>query len=708
MSVGIRYTPPYATALDAEGVSLPGARLYFYASGTATPLTTYSDIGLTIPNTNPVISDAGGLFGNIFLQDADYKVILTDAAAAQIWSADPVSGSASGASSIDTIANIAALKAFSVGPSLVGSTVYVRGYLNDNDGGQGQFLVTDQNPGADNGGTIIYSNTAGYYFVRLFTGEVFAAWFGAVVGGNYVTSIRSALSAVEQLGGSISSPLISASRPVLTLPAGVISISSTLSDDTAQNVNGVIIQGQSTILSLAAGITGFGGIGYDVTFRDIQFLNGAVGVSIKTANTDSSIISFEGNCQFINQTQSSVITDTNSNSTKIVFDDSTKWYNDNSSATLITAPTGDQIIVRGWVETGCDVSFDITDAVLFLDRILGVPLDAGGFWAQIDGVGSIWAHECRFGAESGGKTVLNVTTSAAPGYIILRDNAIFCVGPWIVLGALPKYALVCKGSNAPENTQGIALTNLNTAQKTFLFSQVTGFVDIDPWMTPLSGNQEIANLLFPSYSRDIIQSDVLLTIPINSSSYGLSHNDNHVTVTNTTDAFGNFAYSIFGNDAANDGFWSQNYSTALSSIGGYTGPVTLIVDVENVTPPFPIVANVTIGYVEKLIPVMAGKHFLTVHGYADGTNTPCIIAFFNMLNGVTVQTSGLRIIKGHVNPAQEAGTWLSVSGNAFPVGGYWMIGDRTKNLPPVSGQPTAWMNTVASTSGTWKSEGNLA
>lgn len=607
-----------------------------------------------------------------------------------------------------TVANIAALRAQGATALSTGKIYYVRGYLNDYDGGEGFFLCVSVSPGADNSGTIIHSNTSGFYFVRQgVNGPLQASWFGAVSGGTYNTAIKACIDAAVALAGSVSTPLLSYSLPKVILPAGNLPITAAITADTVQALNAIIIEGQDTILNISGGVTCFGGVGYDVKFKDVQFIAGACAVSIKSNNIDTNMISFN-NCYFINQTVNSVRTDNNSNSTKITFDDRCKFYNTNTAATMLTIVTGDQVIVRGWFETECDVAFDVTDGVLYLDRILGVPLNSGGFWAQLKGVGSVIATECRFGGESGGKTPLNVTTAAAPGYIIFRDNLIFCVGPWIVLGALPKYALVCKGSNAPENTQGIALTSLVTTQKTSLFSEAVGFVDIDPWMTPFSGNQEISNLLFPQPYRDIIQSDVLLSIPINSGSYGVSTSNNHVTVTNTTDAFGNFAYQIAGNNAANDGFWTVNFTTALSSVGGYTGPFTLIADVENTNPPVPVTANIVAGYVQKLPPVMYGKHFLVVHGYSDGVKLGCSLSFFNLLLGATVKVSGLRLIKGHVNPAQEAGTWLSVSANAFPTGGYWFIGDRCKNLPPVSGQPSAWMNTVVGTSGTWKSEGNLS
>lgn len=43
-----------------QGQVVPGAKVYTYISGTTTPLTTYSNAGLTTPNANPIIADANG------------------------------------------------------------------------------------------------------------------------------------------------------------------------------------------------------------------------------------------------------------------------------------------------------------------------------------------------------------------------------------------------------------------------------------------------------------------------------------------------------------------------------------------------------------------------------------------------------------------------------------------------------------------------
>jgi hypothetical protein len=85
-----RFYSPNQQFCDATGAPYSGGTLAFYASGTSTPLNTYSDSALTIANTNPVVLDSSGRAGNIFLQNLAYKVVLSDVNSNPIWTDDPV------------------------------------------------------------------------------------------------------------------------------------------------------------------------------------------------------------------------------------------------------------------------------------------------------------------------------------------------------------------------------------------------------------------------------------------------------------------------------------------------------------------------------------------------------------------------------------------------------------------------------------------
>lgn len=91
----LRYNPPFETVLDAAGVTLSGAKLYFYTTGTTTPAATYSNMGLSVANANPVVADSGGRFSDIFLNPATiYKATLKTSADVIVWTADPINSAA--------------------------------------------------------------------------------------------------------------------------------------------------------------------------------------------------------------------------------------------------------------------------------------------------------------------------------------------------------------------------------------------------------------------------------------------------------------------------------------------------------------------------------------------------------------------------------------------------------------------------------------
>lgn len=71
----------------ASGAPLTGGKLYTYAAGTSSPLSTYSDKAGVTPNTNPVILDARGE-ASIFWGPAGYKAVLKDVNDVLIWTQD--------------------------------------------------------------------------------------------------------------------------------------------------------------------------------------------------------------------------------------------------------------------------------------------------------------------------------------------------------------------------------------------------------------------------------------------------------------------------------------------------------------------------------------------------------------------------------------------------------------------------------------------
>ena len=103
-NIGSRFYSPDPYECDVNGVPLAGGQLFFYLTGTTAKLATYADVSLTVPNTNPVIADANGRFGTIFLSQSNaYAVELRTAPTVlnpmgvQIYFEDPCGPAAGGA-----------------------------------------------------------------------------------------------------------------------------------------------------------------------------------------------------------------------------------------------------------------------------------------------------------------------------------------------------------------------------------------------------------------------------------------------------------------------------------------------------------------------------------------------------------------------------------------------------------------------------------
>lgn len=83
---------PRQVPLSSAAALLAGCKLTFSATGSSTLQNTYSDIALTVANTNPVIADANGVFGKIFLDPSlpSYRVKLTTSADVLIYQEDEI------------------------------------------------------------------------------------------------------------------------------------------------------------------------------------------------------------------------------------------------------------------------------------------------------------------------------------------------------------------------------------------------------------------------------------------------------------------------------------------------------------------------------------------------------------------------------------------------------------------------------------------
>lgn len=130
----------FFTALDTNGDAIAGAKIYTLSAGGVWPgdaIATYSDVGGTTPNANPVICDAAGRC-TMFLLPTSYKFIYCDAADVVIRTIDNVLAPSSYDANVD-IAGIA-------GEALAARDVV---YLSDGSlGASGRWYKTDADDAA--------------------------------------------------------------------------------------------------------------------------------------------------------------------------------------------------------------------------------------------------------------------------------------------------------------------------------------------------------------------------------------------------------------------------------------------------------------------------------------------------------------------------------------------------------------------------------
>lgn len=82
---------PWAQILDSDGNPYPNAKLHTYEAGTTTDKPTYQDTRLTTKHENPITSDPGGVFANVYLGEGEYKLVFKDQFGATVYTADNLS-----------------------------------------------------------------------------------------------------------------------------------------------------------------------------------------------------------------------------------------------------------------------------------------------------------------------------------------------------------------------------------------------------------------------------------------------------------------------------------------------------------------------------------------------------------------------------------------------------------------------------------------
>lgn len=76
----------------ADGMPVPGGKIWTYEAGTTTPLATYTDQAATTPHPNPIILNGNGEATIYITSGVQYKAVFTDPDDVVIWTEDNWSG----------------------------------------------------------------------------------------------------------------------------------------------------------------------------------------------------------------------------------------------------------------------------------------------------------------------------------------------------------------------------------------------------------------------------------------------------------------------------------------------------------------------------------------------------------------------------------------------------------------------------------------
>jgi hypothetical protein len=261
MATGTIAPTPKFTGLDANGNPVAGGLLYTFTAGTSTPINTYTDVGLTVANANPIVLDSSGRATIYLTPGSSYKFNLQTSVGATVWTQDNIAATPVSAASVDVVGT--AGEAITAGNAV---------YLSDGSGSKvaGQWYKADASnaysstlPTIGMAPSAITSGAAGT--VRLF-GSV-SGLSSLSVSGKYYVGTSGAITSSPATGGRFLGIADSATsinltpQPAVPQPWAVITTTSTgTQNDFAPGLigNTVVRCNNATLLT----INGLSG-GYD-------------------------------------------------------------------------------------------------------------------------------------------------------------------------------------------------------------------------------------------------------------------------------------------------------------------------------------------------------------------------------------------------------------------------------------------------------------
>lgn len=268
MANGTLMPSPVFTGLDATGTPLSGGKLYAYIAGTTTPQATYSDVGLTVPNANPVILNSAGRATVYLTPGASYKLVLKSSVDVTQWTADNVSAVPTSTAALDIAAT--------AGEDLTERNVV---YLADGTGGTTAGRWYRANASAP--GTSTLSKMLGVVVSSVLTGQSGSVRVGGSMTGfggltpgaaYYVSTVAGALTASAPTNARIVGVADSTTSVVLDMHSTVGPL--VVGGNAA--IGGTLVVTGDTTLSGALAVTGNSSFTGTMTMGALSLTGGAV------------------------------------------------------------------------------------------------------------------------------------------------------------------------------------------------------------------------------------------------------------------------------------------------------------------------------------------------------------------------------------------------------------------------------------------------
>jgi hypothetical protein len=497
--------------------------------------------------------------------------------------------------------------------------------------------------------------------------------------------------------------------PNVFFPAGKYKISTALTANTTNSVSWINFKGENSFLLADAGVIVFGGVGPQVLFEDLQFIGGASHISVKTGNLDTATIRIN-HCSFYTWSGNCIAVDATSNSTLLTVKNSrfVSSYTADDSQVLHSISCDSIVFEDCWVShrNTNGPAFYSAGAILQLRNIFGIPIINLKTWVEHRGATCL-IEGCRFGGEF---EVFSIVDNYSAAALQILNSQCYTTHQIVKFYDIPSNYIL-SGCTGFTDTKAYyfdyaaipdaSLANIGSLDSLFLIENNT------PNNISYLFANEVSELQGLHFARDAVKSSlsspcdlaaVILNLAGYTNAYGVAFSNTATLSTTATDRYGTFACLYSGTAGQTI---THDYTTLLTGLpaGVYTAMVGVSV-VGQVFGVQVIVANSNYRFF-----VGPGDFTLNIPFYFDGVS-PTRLLWDGSLpaTGTTIQFNRVTIYSGQRTYSNQISI---LEGAAAPTTGTWHIGDSMTRTPPVVGQPTGWVCTVAGVPGTWVALANL-